>query len=835
MNAKSRANQSPPANQTRDEWLKMDEWLDAALDLEPDKRAAFVEEVAGGDRELRMRLTSLLAAADQAEGFLEASPACAISTLFPQREALEIGRLLGHYEIVSAIGAGGMGEVYLARDARLGRCVALKLLPTDFTMAPDRLRRFEMEARAASSLNHPNILTIHDIGQSEGLHFIASEFIDGPTLRQRMAAGPLPLPEALDIATQVARALNAAHGRGILHRDIKPENVMIRPDGLVKVLDFGLAKLIGEAPLPPPAEPPPAPGGHSLSGLMGTPPYMSPEQARGEELDARTDLFSLGAVLYEMIAGRPPFAAETGAGILAAICEKEPPPLSGRETSFALEPVVLRCLAKAPANRYGSAREVADALERLARDVTKGEPSGETGPSIAILPFINLGPDAENEYFCDGLAEELLTSLAKIERLHVAARTSAFSFKGKNTDAREIGQRLKVATVLEGSVRRAGNRLRITAQLVDTADGYHLWSDRFDRQVEDIFAIQDEIVLALVDVLEVKLLGEERARLLKRYTDNTEAYRHYLKGRAYCHRATRESYEKAIEFFDQAIELESDYAPAWAGIAYAYVGLAYYGYPREHLTGKCALALARAAELDPDQHDVLLALGSFKCYYQWDFAGAERDFRRAIQLAPNLAGVQFAYAAFLIAMSRFDEAIARAGRAEELDPLSIHSVLVLGWAFWYARRYEHTLAQAYKLIEMEPDFFGGHWLHGMACLRLDARAEAIANLERAVDLGGGLQTLAGLGVCHAEAGNRAEAEKVIAQLSERRSRETVQAYFLAMVHASLKQGDEALEWLEKAVEERNDVLLNIRGGTVFDFLSADPRFVRLIERVGFPA
>ncbi|HEX9000665.1 MAG TPA: protein kinase, partial [Blastocatellia bacterium] len=561
---------------TPERWQEIDQLLTTALELEPEPRAAFLLQLAERDRELHAQVHTLLAAAERSSGFLESNLAEISRFSLPPQFVWQEGQLVAHYEVVSTLGAGGMGEVYLARDRKLGRRVALKLLPPFSTTIPDRVRRFELEARAASALNHPNILTIYEIGQHAGLHFIASEFVEGVTLRQKIAHGPLTLAESLDLISQVLAALSAAHSASIVHRDIKPENVMVRPDGLVKVLDFGLAKLHGGEAIQATSESSADADIklHSMqSALMGTPPYMSPEQARGLDVDTRTDLFSLGVMLYEMVTGYPPFNGETVADMINALIEQEPLPLPAGRFPATLTEILRRCLAKNPHLRYGSARNVAQDLQLLAAELKPEGAAEISRSSIAILPFVDLSGDPDNELFCDGLAEDLLNALAKIERLHVAARTSAFSFKRKNADIREIGRLLKVETVLEGSVRRAGNQLRIMVQLVNAADGYHLWSERYDRQINDLFRIQDEITLALVQALKVQLLGEEKARLLKKYTDNTDAYQLYVKGRAYCHRATREGFDKAIEFFEQATAIEPDYAPAWAGIVYAYLSL----------------------------------------------------------------------------------------------------------------------------------------------------------------------------------------------------------------------------------------------------------------------
>jgi len=525
--------------------------------------------------------------------------------------SLTAGTRLGRYEIRSKLGAGGMGEVYLAHDTKLDRKVAIKFLNQEFSKDQDKLNRFVREARAASALNHPNILTVHEIGEVDGRNYIVTELIDGTTLRQRLAhREPLSLNAILKIGVQVAEALAAAHAAGIIHRDIKPENIMIRRDGYAKVLDFGLAKL---------SKPPGLTGGligsqessdaetstrvliKTTPGLvMGTVRYMSPEQVRGKEVDACTDIFSLGVVMYEMLAGRLPFRGETNSDVIAAILTSEPaPPSSLNEkipTDF--DRIVHNTLAKERDERYQTAADLLADLRQLQRrleleveaqrefvvtrpiskseqsairtaDATRGS-AADPRNSVAVLPFNNSSADPENEYFCDGLAEELLNALAKINELRVVARTSAFSFKGKNVSVSEIGKALNVNSVLEGSVRKSGNRLRITAQLVNVDDGYQLWSERYDRMLEDVFDIQDEISLAIIDALKLRLLGETKESVLKRYTADPKAYEFYLKARFHFSKFTEAGFNQAIEYFNRAIAISPEYALAYAGLAECY-------------------------------------------------------------------------------------------------------------------------------------------------------------------------------------------------------------------------------------------------------------------------
>ena len=745
-----------------------------------------------------------------------------------------VSQTISHYRILRKLGAGGMGEVYLAEDTRLGRNVALKVLPEEFTKDQGRLRRFTQEARAASALNHPNILTIYEIGQAGSLHFIVTEFIEGTTLRQQMLSARLNTRETLEIAVQIAGALSAAHQAGIIHRDIKPENIMIRPDGYAKLLDFGLAKLIERQDTVSETQAATVELNTQPGAIMGTVKYMSPEQVRGHSVGAPSDIFSFGVLLYEMISGQLPFQGSSSADILVSILQNPTPPLSTLSGApIELEQVVRKCLEKEPGDRYQSAQQLFSDLKNLAGGRSQEVLIEKPAPSIAVLPFVNMSADPENEYFCDGLAEELLNALAKIEGLRVAARTSAFSFKGKEADIREIGRRLNVSTVLEGSVRKAGNRLRITGQLIDVADGYHLWSERYDRLMEDIFAVQDEIAVAIIDALKVKLLGDQRANLVKRYTDNAEAHQLYLKGRYFYNKWTEDGFKKAVEFHQQATSIEPDYAPAYAEIANCLGTLLYFGYlaPNDTLPAMSA-TLEKALAIDESLSEAHLTLAKVKFYYEWDFAGAEREFRRAIELNPNHPEAHLFYAFYLAAVGQSDKALAEGDRAQELDPISVICNLLLGYIYVLAGRYDLVAVQSKRLFEMEPDFYGSYYLRGAASLFSRNYDDAIADYQKAIALGGGPSAIAAVGHMYGASGKREEALRVLKELSEMSNHQYVPSYYVALVYAGLDERDQAFKWLDKAVRERNGPLVMLNRDLMLVGLRTDPRFQELVRKVG---
>ncbi len=755
------------------------------------------------------------------------------------KEILSSNTTLAHYRILAQLGAGGMGEVYLAEDTRLDRKVALKLLPEEFTTNADRVSRFKQEAKAASALNHPNIITIYEIGEAGGTHYIVTEFIEGETLRKRFERTRMTIDQALNVSSQIASALSAAHSAGIIHRDIKPENIMLRPDGYVKVLDFGLAKLSEKPSLSTDTSAPTVARVDTHPGMvMGTISYMSPEQARGQTVDARSDIFSLGVVIYEMVAGRAPFQGGSAADVFVSILEKAPVPLAHSSADVArdLERIVFKCLEKDREQRYASAHELAADLKTLATAPSKEQPAADSSPSIAVLPFVNMSADAENEYFCDGLAEELLNALSKIEALHVAARTSAFSFKGKQTDISEIGEKLKVKTVLEGSVRKSGIRLRITAQLINVADGYRLWSERYDREMQDIFDIQDEISLAIVDALKVKLLGTKKAAVLKRYTDNTEAYQLYLKGRFHYGKYTEEGFTKAIEYFEQAIENEPKYAPAFAGMSNSYAYLWWYGYlSLNESAPQMKAAAVRAQEIDNELAESHLCLARLKYIYEWDWPGAEGEFKQSLELNPGYAEAHEMYGMLLALMGRAGEAMAEASRALELDPFSLISNLNAAWIYWCIGQYDHMHEQGGKLIEIEPNFFGGYYVTGIELWCRGMSEQAIPWCQTAVTLGGGPLALAALGCLYGLVGERDKAQRVVHELQELSARRYVRRIDIALVYAGLGEHDRAIESLEQSWEEREGNLIYLKHlALLVPRLGDDPRVAGLLRRIGAP-
>ncbi|HSE31046.1 MAG TPA: protein kinase, partial [Pyrinomonadaceae bacterium] len=850
-------------------WQKVREIFDAALRQQSEERRRFVDEVCSDDQTLLAEVESLLSSHDGAESFLETPAVAKVADVIEGEKKLKRGKRFGHYEIIKEIGAGGMGEVYLAKDKRLDRQVAIKILKQEFSQHEINLNRFIREAKAACSLNHPNILVIHEIGEYENTNYIVSEFINGRTLREILKEKTLKLPEVLDISIQVVDALCTAHTSNIIHRDIKPDNIMVRPDGVVKVLDFGLAKLVEQK-------------NRSVFGLeesnfqqsqtakgviLGTVRYMSPEQARGKPVDARTDIFSFGILLYEMITGEQPFTGETVNHTIVAILEKEPPPLSQFINSHPpeIERIIKKCLAKKANDRYSVAKSLLDDLIELKDELafqTKLERSSankraeaenrtikaariaetEAPNSIAILPFANMSNEAENEYFCDGLAEELLNALAKIEDLKVAARTSAFSFKNKNVEISEIGKTLNVKTVLEGSVRRSGNRLRISVQLVNAAEGYHLWSERYDREMKDIFDVQDEITLAVVDALKVKLFGEEKAAILKRYTDNTEAYELYLKGLYLSNKWTDEGLLKSIEYFEKALEKDPDFAPAYAKIADYYHFASHIGlFSPQEILPKWKVAAQRALEIDEGLGDAHLAMAHIYFYYERDWAKAEHEFERAVELNPNSTDAHKYYGLFLASRERFDQAVTEGKKALALDPLSIAVKIVGGFIYLFVDRLDDALGLVRQMIELDSNAPQGYWVGGSLLMANGKYEEAVEAFQKSMSLGDNQMALAKLGCAYALAGRRDEALKILDQLLEMRERQYASPFNIARVYAGLGDNDNAFAWMEKAIEEHDADLVFLKryaeagAGLYFgkDF-PADSRYQDILRRAGLP-
>lgn len=764
------------------------------------------------------------------------------------RHKLLSNTLLSHYRIIAELGAGAMGEVYLAEDVRLKRRVAIKVLPASVTTDTERVRRFEQEAQAASALNHPNIITVYDIGESESGRFLVMELVAGRTLRE-LIGSDVPPETVLSVGHQMAKALSTAHAAGIMHRDIKPENVMVRDDGYVKVLDFGLALLLAaetehvdsvvRSRLTTPGM------------IIGTVAYMSPEQAFGEAVGPASDVFALGLVLYELATGRHPFDAATTIALLHAIATQDPTPAhqAAPRVPLALSNLLARMLEK-DASARPSATDVAHALQAIERGsdparalaVTPATTPHRAVHSIAVLPFANISADAENEYFCDGLAEELLNGLAKIDALKVAARGSAFSFKGRNTEARAIGQTLNVDTVLEGSVRKSGQRLRISVQLVNVADGYQLWSERYDREMVDIFDVQDEISLAVVDALKVKLFGDEQQKLVDRYTRNTDAYELFLKGRFHAYKYTAAGWKRAIDFFEQAVAIEPDYALAYAGLTTSRGCLWFFGIlPAEEVIPQAKADYRRALALDSDLAEAHLSAAMIMFFYDWNWNGAEQSFARSLSLDPKNAEALSYYAMLLGFLGRFGEAAVQNAEALALDPLSPLINMNVGWNYFAAGDSIEAARLADKLIEMESEFFGAYWLKGVIDLTEGNFDSAIEHLQRAVTLGGHQIVVADLASACSLAGRDDDAARILGELLAKRERDYVPAICLARVYSRTGEHEKAVEWIERAFEERNGEMVFLKAeidgaadGDVLRALADDPRVMDVLRRMNLP-
>jgi serine/threonine protein kinase/Tfp pilus assembly protein PilF len=729
--------------------------------------------------------------------------------------------LAGRYAIARELGRGGMATVYLADDLKHHRKVAIKVLRPELAplLGADRFTR---EIRVAAGLNHPHIVALYDSGEADGLLYYIMPYVRGESLRQRLTREKqLPVDEAIRIARQVAEALDHAHASGLIHRDIKPENILLH-EGVAMVTDFGIALAASAAPA------------ERITGtgvMVGTPDYMSPEQAVGERtLDPRSDVYSLACVLYELLAGEPPFSGAT-AQISIARRFTDPVPAVRRvrpTVSPAVEQAIMKALANAPADRFPTAAAFAAAL--IAPSITTPRP-----PSVAVLPFLSLSPNPENEYFADGVTEDVIAQLSKIRALKVISRTSVMQFKKREQSLREIGATLEVTTLLEGSVRRAGDRVRIVAQLIDAEADRHLWTETYDRDLTDVFAIQSDVALQIASALKAELSNDERSRIHREPTSNVQAYQLYLQGRHCYTRYTEENVLKGIEYFRQAVLADPHYALAYAGLAMAYaeVGAGSEGGVKVSEKGayrEAMEAVNRALAIDSGLGEAHAVLGLLKCIHDFDWAGSEKEFKLALELSPGAADVYDHYGWLCAALERYDEALALVRRAQELDPMThradVASTLIR------AGKLKEALEAALQCVEFEPEYARGRSTLGWAYLKNDQVDEGLAQLERAVALApDSAFYLSQLGEAYGLVGKTEEARDVLRQLDELARQRFISPYHMAYVYTGLGEQDTAIDFLERAYEERSGSVYGVKGSFLFTPLRSHPRFIALLKKM----
>ncbi|MBI3666374.1 MAG: protein kinase [Acidobacteria bacterium] len=779
------------------------------------------------------------------------------------------GTRLGPYEILAPLGAGGMGEVYRARDPRLGREVAIKVLPEHLANNPEALARFEREARAVAALSHPNILASFDCGTDQGICYAVTELLEGETLRSRLGRAELTWTRAIEIGAAVADGLSVAHSKGITHRDLKPENIFLTSDGRVKILDFGLARW---RPASPSSGDTATATATEPGTILGTVGYMSPEQVRGVSADAPSDIFSLGCVLYEMVAGQRAFARPTAADTLAAILNNDPPPLAdtGKQAPPELEGILNHCLEKNPEQRFQSARDLAFALratggaglpwDRRSRLSVKPawKPvlavlalvalaaglylfislrgrSARAIESLAVLPFVNTGANPDAEYLSDGITETLISNLSQLPNLRVMSRSSVFRYKGRDVDPQTAAQALKVQAIVTGRVTQRGDSLAISAELVDARDSSQIWGEQYNRKLADILAVQQEISREISDRLRLKLSGEQKKQLARRSTTNPEAYQLYLKGRYYSEKLTVEGFKRAVELLDQAIEKDPGYALAYAGLADAYVNMVDVFLPPKEVFPKIKEAARRALELDETLAEAHATLANAKFGYDWDWPGAEREYKRAIELNPGYAKAHEWYGNNLLtSLGRFDEAVAEVKRAQELDPLSLEVQFFAGVTFYWARRYDQAMEELHRTLEMDPNMPPAHAVLGWTYEQKGDRPKAISELQKARELADLPVMQASLASLYALAGRHAEARKILADLEELSKHRYVSWYDIALIRLALGEKAQALECLDKAFEQRSQWLANLKIDPRLDALRSHPKFPELVRRVGLP-
>jgi serine/threonine-protein kinase len=823
----------------------------------------------------------------------------------------EANTKFGRYEIRKKIGAGGMGEVFLAEDTELERLVALKVLPEDLANDAERMRRFVQEAKSASALNHPNIITIYEIGKTDKTNFIATEYIEGETLHNHLKSDKMSLKPVLEVAVQVASALDAAHRAGIVHRDVKPENIIIRPDGVVKLLDFGIAKLIEKRNESVESEAATAIKAGTQDGLIiGTASYMSPEQARGKEIDARSDVFSFGVLLYEMFSGKQPFEGESAIDTISAIIHKEPVPLGQLTPDIPreLQHIVEKSLRKDREERYQTAKDLLIDLKDIRQELQLQNQRGRASKpdsieesktqilrattsdipyttssaehlvnniksykwgfaiglivlllasiglgywflsnrnintsqieSIAVLPFVNEGGNADTDYLSDGMTESVINNLTKLPSLRVISRNSVFRYKGKEADSAKVGQELNVRAVLTGRVIQRGDNLIISAELTDLLDNKQIWGQQYSRKTTDAFALQQEISRDISETLRTKLTGEQQQRLTKRETVSPEAYQLYLKGRYHWNKREDKEYAKALEYFQQAIDKDPTYALAYVGLAETYLIGGSNNLSRWEKIAKAKAAALKALEIDPTLGEAHTTLANTKHWDDWNFAEAEKEYKRAIELSPNYPTAHYWYPESLASLGRFDESFAEYNRALELDPLSLAISTDLGMAYFYSRQYDRAIEHLKKLVELDPKYVRTHFYLADVYEQKEMFEEVIVEIGKGSALRGAnmkqyAEAKEMIQRAIKQSGARGYWQQVLEfnRESEKRG-QPVDSIYMAASYARLGEADEAFRWLEKAYQERKTELVWLKLDPKWDNIRSDPRFADLVKRVG---
>jgi serine/threonine-protein kinase len=776
-----------------------------------------------------------------------------------------IGQRVARYLILEKIGAGGMGVVYRARDERLERDVALKVLPPGIFRDEAARKRFRKEALALSKLNHPNIATIHDFDSQDGVDFLVMEFITGTTLSHKLRSDGLSEKEVLSLGLQIASALEEAHEHGIVHRDLKPSNIFLTPKNQIKILDFGLAVL-----LKPEEAADVTLSDSDVTGISGTLPYMAPEQLLGKPADTRSDIYSVGTVLFEMATGSRPFEDKVSTALSNDIIYKQPPrPASLRNNlSARLEEIILKCLEKEPDNRYQSAKELVVDLRRLHAPTTgvvhPVEPRKKIGrwqivaalavvlvaiggfflvrhrftgvnepiDSLAILPFENIGANPDAEYLSDGLTESLINSISQLPNLKVIARSSVFRYKGKAVDPSVVGRELSARAILTGRIVERGDDLSISAELIDTRDNRHMWGEQYNVKMTDLLAIQQKISKEINENLRKRLSGKDDSALPKQYTSNAEAFQLYLKGRFFSDQATVAGVQRGVEYFHQAIERDPHYALAYVGMADAYFLLSSQFVPPREAMPKVKDAATKALQLDESLAEAHTMLAMVNAFYEYDFPSAGAEFKRGVELDPGSASAHQWRGYFLIAMGQHKEALDELTKARELDPLSDTVSLLLSVSFLFSRQYDQSIQQSRKMIEAEPDFWWGHFLLGWAEAETGKYDEAIQSLDRATHLDSSPYPLAYLAYASARSGNKERALKALQELEQKSHKVYVPRYQIAAVYVGLNDKAKALDSLQQAFSNREEIIAFLKVDPTWDPLRSELRFQDLLHHAG---